>query len=193
MKQSGTGTYTDQSKTINELNVNRISTINCMAVLLTTVALPSHPAAQPTGLPPPASQSPQAPPRDPLPSAASRWDLNQDGVFTCDEWKQFVTGVFARVDKNRDGFLSATEFQDMRVSERFFASADISYFDDDQDRRVSKNEFIDKPSPFFARYDLNRDCRVTTEEMKGPSTNLKKDQGPAGKGGPMGMPGKGAF
>ena len=57
----------------------------------------------------------------------------------------------------------------------------------------SRKEFIEKPSPFFARYDSNRDCRVTGEEMKGRAIDAKKDRGPPGKGGAMGMPGRGGF
>jgi len=114
-------------------------------------------------------------------------------VFTCEEWKQFVGTVFSRADKNKDGFLSATEFRDLRNSERLFSSADLSYFDENRDQRVSRKEFADKPSPFFARYDLNRDCRVTAQEIKGPSANGKKNDGPPGKGGSMGMPGRGGF
>jgi hypothetical protein len=59
------------------------------------------------------------------------------------------------------------------------ASADVGYFDDDRDHRVSRKEFIEKPSPFFTRYDANGDCRVTAEEMKGPSTPRKSEVAPA--------------
>lgn len=102
--------------------------------------------------------------------------------------------VFSRADKNRDGFLNASEFDDLRRSERFFASADFLYFDDDRDRRIGRKEFVDRPNPLFVRYDRNNDCRVTAEEMNGTATK-NKDKGPPGKGGPggMGMPGKGAF
>lgn len=187
------GTLVDQSERINRLDVTRISIIYCAAIVLTVVALPWQSSAQQKGPPSRSSQSPPPSVRDPLSAAASRWDLNQDGVFTCEEWKEFVGGVFSRADKNKDGFLNASEFHDLRISERLFASADISYFDEDRDQRVSRKEFVDKPSPFFARYDLNSDCRVTAQEMKGPSTNAKKEKGPPGKGGSMGMPGIGAF
>jgi hypothetical protein len=144
-------------------------------------------------MPPRESQGVQPPPPDPLSAAASRWDLNQDGVLTCEEWKQFMRGVFARADKNKDGFLSSSEFDDLRASERLLATAEIGYFDDDRDHRVSRKEFVEKPSPFFARYDANRDCRVTGEEMKGRAIDAKEKRGPAGKGGGMGMPGRGGF
>ena len=39
--------------------------------------------------------------------AAATWDLNHDGNVTCDEWKQYVAGIFKEVDVNRDGKLDA--------------------------------------------------------------------------------------
>lgn len=141
--------------------------------------------AQPQGEPPPGAphKLPSSP--DPLSAAASRWDANLDGIFTCDEWKQFATILFTLADRNKDGFLNAAEFQNLRASERLFASADIPYFDDNQDGRVSKHEFVNKPNPFFARYDQNKDCLVTPNELKASSGS--KIQGPPDKGGPGGM------
>jgi hypothetical protein len=176
-----------------KVNMKGICTVSFLVALLTVAGLPCQSAAQPNGMPPRELQGTQPPLQDPLSAGASRWDLNQDGVFTCEEWKQFMSSVFARADKNKDGFLSASEFDDLRASEHFLASADVGYFDDDRDHRVSRKEFIEKPSPFFARYDANGDCRVTAEEMKGRAIDAKEKRGPPGKGGGMGMPGRGGY
>ena len=104
---------------------------------------------------------------DPFLASTSRWDANHDGMLTCDEWKQYANRIFTIADKNADGVLDATELRSIGAIEPIFAGADLSYFDDNRDRRVSRAEFVDKPSPFFARYDLNRDCRVTAQELKG--------------------------
>ena len=104
---------------------------------------------------------------DPFLASTSRWDANQDGILTCDEWRLYANRIFTLADKNGDGFLDATEFKAIGKIEPIFAAADLSYFDDNRDRRISRAEFVDKPSPFFARYDLNRDCRVTAQELKG--------------------------
>jgi Ca2+-binding EF-hand superfamily protein len=44
-------------------------------------------------------------------------------------------------------------------------NADLGYFDDNRDGRVSRNEFVDKPNPLFARYDKKGTCRVTLDDI----------------------------
>jgi hypothetical protein len=103
---------------------------------------------------------------DPVVMATSRWDANRDGVFTCDEWKQYAGRLFGMADKNSDGFLDANELRQVGKLEPLFADADVAYFDADRDKRVSHKEFVDKPNPLFARFDANGDCRVTAQEIK---------------------------
>jgi len=132
------------------------------------------PAPARAQMPMPGTESPgmpgaRAPAADPFLASTSRWDANHDGTLTCDEWTQYAGRIFTIADKNADGFLDAAEFQSVGKIEPIFAGADLSYFDDNRDRRVSRAEFVNKPSPFFARYDLNRDCRVTAQELRGLS------------------------
>ena len=61
---------------------------------------------------------------DPLMAAASRWDADHDGVFTCEEWKQYASRLFTLADKNTDGFLDAKEFQQLGKVEPIFADAE---------------------------------------------------------------------
>lgn len=122
---------------------------------------------------------------DPFITSMSRWDANHDGTLTCAEWRQYANRMFTIADKNGDGFLDATEFQRIRKLEPIFADADLSYFDDNHDRRVSRAEFVDKPSPFIARYDLNHDCRVTRQELNGSGGGLSGGR-PRGGGPGMG-------
>jgi hypothetical protein len=111
---------------------------------------------------------------NPLLSSATSWDVNGDGIYTCDEWKVFVNKIFERADKNHDGYVDAQEFKTIQNADPLFRDADLSYFDDNHDRRLSRSEFVDKPSPFFARYDKNHDCRVTPDEIKGTSAGAEK-------------------
>lgn len=129
---------------------------------------------------------------DPFIAAMTRWDSNHDGVLTCDEWRQYLNRLFTLADKNHDGFLDRAEFQHIQKLEPIFADADMSYFDDNHDRRISRAEFVDKPSPFFARYDTNHDCRVTSQELSGNSGGDPPRGGPGG-GSPGGMGGGGRF
>lgn len=117
--------------------------------------------------------------------SASAWDANGDGIYTCDEWKAFVTKLFVGADKNKDGFVDAKEFAGIREAEQF-KDADIGYFDDNRDGKLSRAEFVDKPSQFFMRFDRKHSCKVTIDDIvealaprSSPSTN-PNDMTPAG-------------
>ena len=104
---------------------------------------------------------------DPLLGGLSRWDMDFDGVLTCQEWKRYAEQLFRRSDKNGDGVLEREEFATLGKHEPIFAKADLAYFDDNGDGRVDLREFADKPNPVFVRYDRNRDCQLTAEEIRG--------------------------
>jgi EF hand domain-containing protein len=124
-------------------------------------------------------------PVDPLRNGPLIWDFNHDGIYTCDEWKRFADQLFTVADKNRNGFLEASEFPTIRKADPAFADADLGYFDDNGDGKVSRKEFVDKPSPFIARYDRNADCRVTPEELKGGGAQKENPAGKGRRGGSM--------
>jgi hypothetical protein len=169
----------------------RRSTATKMVVpVLASSLLANLSLAQPQGMPPGEMRNSESMRPDPLIFAARRWDLNQDGVFTCDEWKQFVGRIFTLADANNDGSLDVSEFEQLKRIEPFFADADMSYFDDNRDHRISRKEFTTKPNPFFLRYDINHDCRVTADEIKEAAGGRGKGDGRPGMGGgPPGMGG----
>ena len=107
------------------------------------------------------------------------WDANHDGIYTCDEWKSYLDRLFTLADRNRDGHLDASEFTTVRRAASIFADADFAYFAENQDGRIARGEFIDKPSEFILQHDNNGDCRVTPDEMKAASTDQKP---PGGRG-----------
>jgi hypothetical protein len=94
------------------------------------------------------------------------WDSNHDGIYTCDEWKAFMERLFASADKNHKGFLTPTEFEAIKKADPSLAQADFGYFDENQDGKISRKEFVEKPSIFILRFDKNGDCRVTPDELK---------------------------
>jgi len=103
---------------------------------------------------------------DPFIAWASRWgDPNHQGVYTCEQWKKYATDTFNAADRNRDGFLDAREFEAIRKADPMFKDADLGYFDDNRDGRVSRSEFVEKPNPLFARYDRKGNCRVTLDDI----------------------------
>ena len=147
-----------------------------MSVLL--VAL-SGPWASVPAQPMPGSTHGSRQTADPLLAGFSRWDADFDGVLTCQEWKRYAEQLFIRSDRNGDGALDRTEFATLGKYEPIFAKADLAYFDDNLDGRVGLREFADKPNPIFARYDRNRDCQLTADEIRGGPTSGSPPSGPA--------------
>jgi hypothetical protein len=109
------------------------------------------------------------------------WDANHDGIFTCEEWKSFMERLFASGDKSRKGFLTPAEFEAIKKADPGLAQADFGYFDENQDGKISRKEFVEKPSVFIQRFDKNGDCRVTPDELKAATT-------PQPTGGPQERP-----
>jgi hypothetical protein len=109
------------------------------------------------------------------------WDTNHDGIFTCEEWKKFMEQLFVSGDRNRDGSLSPAEFEAIKKADPSLADADFGYFDENQDGKISRKEFVEKPSVFILRFDRNGDCRVTPDELKAATT-------PQPTGGPQERP-----
>ncbi len=58
---------------------------------------------------------------DPFVTWAAIWgDTKREGVYTCEEWKQYATKVFNDADRNHDGFVDAQEFEAIRKADRMF-------------------------------------------------------------------------
>jgi EF hand len=119
------------------------------------------------------------------------WDYNHDGIYTCDEWKRYMDQLFTLADRNRDGFLDKSEFPTIRRAEHTLADADLDYFDDNQDGKVSRSEFVGKPSLFITQNDKNGDCRVTPDELKSGAPAAPSSALPTGRHGGGGGGGQG--
>jgi Ca2+-binding EF-hand superfamily protein len=112
-----------------------------------------------------------------LKSGPPVWETNHDGVFTCDEWKSFADRIFTLADRNRDGHLDPSEFAMVQKADVMLADADFGYFDENQDGKITRKEFVEKPSAFIVRFDRNGDCRVTADEIRAANAP-KGPQGP---------------
>jgi EF-hand domain pair len=111
-----------------------------------------------------------AAPPAPAKTGPDVWDTNHDGVYTCEEWKSYLDRMFVLADRNHDGHLDAKEFDAVRKAAPALADADFGYFDENQDGKITRNEFVAKPSEFILKYDRNGDCRVTPEEIRAGNT-----------------------
>jgi len=109
------------------------------------------------------------------------WDTNHDGVFTCEEYKSFLDRIFTFADKNHDGRLDPTEFETVRKADPSLADADFGYFDENQDGKITRKEFVEKPSPFFLKFDKNGDCASPPmKSRRGWHRRVRRDR-PSGR------------
>jgi Ca2+-binding EF-hand superfamily protein len=112
------------------------------------------------------------------PSGPEIWDVNRDGIYTCDEWKKYLDRIFTAADRNHDGVLDQSEFAAVRKAGTPLADAEFGYFDENQDGKIPRKEFDEKPNEFILKYDVNGDCRVTPEEVRAVNAP-KGPQGPS--------------
>ena len=104
--------------------------------------------------------------RDPV-QLISEADANRDGAVSWAEVIAMRTQTFARLDRNRDGLISAADRPWGAFAARFdqaFASVK-SQFDANSDNRVSRAEMVDAPSPAFDRGDANGDRVLSAQEL----------------------------
>jgi hypothetical protein len=106
------------------------------------------------------------------------WDTNHDGVYTCEEWKSFMDRLFTSADRNHDKSLSPAEFEAVKKADPTLADADFGYFDENQDGKITRSEFVEKPSVFILRFDKNGDCKVTQEEIRAAATPATDPRAP---------------
>jgi hypothetical protein len=98
--------------------------------------------------------------------AAPTWDLDQDGIVTCDEWKLYAGQLFAEADSGNKGYLTAEDFVSLAKTDHLFEAADFAYFGGSSGGRVTRAAFVDKPNPAFRLLDKRKDCRLTSEELR---------------------------
>ncbi len=98
-------------------------------------------------------------------AGSASWDLNKDGIVTCDEWKSYLASLFTAADANRDGVLTREEFANFSLTDRMFDSANFDFWDSNKDGKLSLAEMQAKPNPAFTLADRDKDCRLDTAEL----------------------------
>lgn len=104
---------------------------------------------------------------------AATWDLNKDGVVTCQEWKSYAGELFDRADTGRQGFLTPEQYKRMQSDDKLFAVADFKYFDAGSKGRVTRADIVDKPNPAFTMLDRDNSCSLSSAELAGSRTVLQ--------------------
>jgi hypothetical protein len=121
---------------------------------------------------------------DPIIASLSNWDFNHDSIFTCANWKRYMTQLFNLADRRKRGYITPEEFETVKKADPMFANADFDYFDEQKKGRITRSDFVDRPSPFFIRYDTKHTCRVAKSELYAPAaaTAVPQRRGRSGMG-----------
>jgi hypothetical protein len=138
--------------------LQKIAPVLTILLLTHLIQLPSEAQQSP-------DQTPVLQPVNPLIPFSRRWDINGDGISTCQEWKLFMVKVFHKADRNRNKVLEESEMSNVIAADPIFSDSSLGYFDMNNDGVLTLTEFIDRPSPFFFVYDADKDCRVTRSEQ----------------------------
>lgn len=94
-----------------------------------------------------------------------RADANNDGNVTREEFLARPTAMFARLDANSDGVISADE-RPQRRERAEGERRERPNFDANNDSQISRAEWDQMGASMFQRLDANNDGRVTTEEAQ---------------------------
>lgn len=144
---------------------------------------------RPRGIPVDAPRAAGGGGQDSVLATSSEWG-GAGGVYTCEQWKQYLERMFRLADKRKRGFIDAQDFEIIPRLSPVFQAASFDYFDMAGKGRVTRAEFLAFPSPFFARYDRKKSCRVFQEELARAQTPSAGAQSPAPQSG-GGFPGRG--
>jgi len=128
---------------------------------------------------------------DPLIATAREWG-GDGGVYTCQQWRAYVTRMYKLADPRKRGYIEAKDFEIIKKTSSVFHLATFDYFDMSGKGRFSQKEFIEFESPFFARFDSKRSCRVTADDIRQASAPAAATPMQSGRGGGSGGLGGGS-
>jgi hypothetical protein len=120
--------------------------------------------------------------RDFVVDTAAEWG-GQGGVYTCQQWRAYVTRMYRIGDPKRRGYIDAAGFELIKRASPVFQEASFDYFDMEGKGRVSQKDFIEFESPFFARFDKQHTCHVTMSEVRSAGDAKSGGAAPAERGG----------
>ena len=120
---------------------------------------------------------------DLLISTAREWG-GDGGVYTCDQWRAYMAKLYRLADPKKRGYIDEKSFAIVPKASSLFAAATFDYFDQAGKGRVTREEFLEFPSPFFARFDKKHSCHVSQEDLRAASAPApKKEEQPQTIGG----------
>ena len=104
--------------------------------------------------------------REQLQQRLNSYDLNQDGIVSCDDVAIRRAELFTIVDEDKSGGLDQREYMELRWHDKLYVLLELSNDDRDHNGLISLTEFQERSDPYFRRLDKDRDCIITVEEYQ---------------------------
>lgn len=104
-----------------------------------------------------------------------RMDANKDGTITKEEFSAARAEMFAKRDRNADGYLDANDVGKRarrRGGERMAEARER--LDTDNDGRISKDEFVNADSPIFAAADKDANGVLDAQELADAKAKMQE-------------------
>jgi Ca2+-binding EF-hand superfamily protein len=100
-------------------------------------------------------------------SALEQADANHDGKVTKQEYNDARAALFARMDRNGDGFIDDADARE-GANERGqrAAAAMRGRIDSNGDGKVSKEEFVNAPTTVFDKFDADQNGELDAKELE---------------------------
>ena len=100
-------------------------------------------------------------------SALEQADANHDGKVTKQEYNDARAALFARMDRNGDGFIDDADSR-AGGNERGQRAAKAlrGRIDSNGDGKISKEEFVNAPTMLFDKFDANKDGVLDATELE---------------------------
>jgi Ca2+-binding EF-hand superfamily protein len=90
-----------------------------------------------------------------------RADADNDGAVTREEFTTARAELFARLDRNADGYLDETDRQERAARH----AGTRAHLDSDRDGKISKEEFVSGPTPMFDHIDTDHSGVLDAQEL----------------------------
>lgn len=106
-----------------------------------------------------------------------RADTNGDGAVTRTEFAAMRERLFAKLDRNHDGYLTADDQSQRRLRRRGSGEKlqqAMQGLDRDGDGRVSRDEFVNGPTLMFDRADTDGDGTISPAELDAFAAKVKE-------------------
>ena len=100
-------------------------------------------------------------------NALEQADANHDGKVTKQEYNDARAALFARMDRNGDGFIDDADSREGANKRGQRAAAALrGRIDTNGDGKVSKDEFVNAPTMMFDKFDANKDGVLDAQELE---------------------------